>query len=86
MKIKDYEEAIDSLSCSIKMDEVVLRKGNVLRFYGHKDHTLLMWDENGRCFSTVLHTLAPGTEITDTTHECVALSCYERETTYDLKF
>ncbi len=86
MRTKDYEDAVDALSCSIVLDEVVLRRGEVRRFFGHKDHTLLMWDEMGRCFSTVLHTLAPGTEITDSTHEGVTESCYERETAYDLKF
>ncbi len=86
MKTIDFENAIDALSCSIVLDEVVLRHGNVRRSFGHKDHTLLMWDEMGRCFSTVLHTLEPGTEITDSTHEGVAESCYERETAYDLRF
>ncbi len=86
MKIKDFEDAIDALGCSIVMDEAKLRHGCVDRFYGHKDHTLLMWDEIGRCFSCVLRTIAPDAEIDNSTHEGVAVSCYERETVYDLKF
>ena len=83
MKIKDYENAIEGLSCPISMDEVRLLKGQVRRFYGHKDRTLIMWDEVGRGFSFVHPN---DIEVNEDTHRGVAERLYERDTVYDLKF
>lgn len=83
MKIKDFEKAIDGLNCDISMDEVRLLKGQVRRFYGHKDRTLIMWDEVGRGFSFVHPN---DIEVNEDTHLGVAERFYERDTVYDLKF
>lgn len=83
MKIKDFENAIERLNCDVSMDEVRLRKGQVRRFYGHKDKRLIMWDEVGRGFSFVHPN---DIEVNEDTHRAVAERLYERDAVYDLKF
>ena len=85
MKTIDFEQAIEALGFSIVLDEVRLHKGHVTRFYGHKGDTLIMWDETGKGFFTLLHTAAPD-EITHETHNGVCECCYERNEIYDLNF
>lgn len=85
MKTIDFEKAIEALGFSIVLDEVRLHKGHVTRFYGHKGDTLLMWDETGQGFFTLLYTAKPE-EITHETHTGVCESCYQRNEIYDLKF
>ena len=45
---------------------------------------LVMWDELGRGFSTVLHSVS-ACDVTDETYEGVSASCYERDKVFDLK-
>ena len=85
MKVQDFENAIAALNCSVVLDEVKINKGHVRRFYGHKGCTLVMWDENGRGYSCVLHTVDES-EMQHDTHKGVTESCYERDNVYDLKF
>lgn len=85
MKVQDFERAIIEMNCSIVLDEVKIHKGHVRRFYGHKDCLLIMWDESGRGYSTMLNTVEK-TEVRHDTHKGVAESCYDRDVVYDLKF
>lgn len=85
MKVQDFETAIVALNCSVVLDEVKLHKGHVHQFFGHKGCTLIMWDENGRGYSCVLHTIEES-EMRHDTHEGVSESCYDRDKVYDLKF
>ena len=85
MRVKDFEKAIEALKCPVVLDEVKLSKGHVRRFFGHNGCTLIMWDESGRGFSCVLHTLEES-EMQHDTHKGVVESCYAREPAYDLKF
>lgn len=82
MRTKDYEEMIDSLSCGIIIDEMVLNKGHVKTVYGHTESVFLRWDELGRGFS--IHR----SELTDPNVECEKFedSFYARDVVYDLKF
>jgi hypothetical protein len=85
MKVSEFEQAVDALGCGIEIDEVKLGvRGNFRRGYGHKGNILIMWDEGGRAFSVLLHTVEAG-EVTHETHEGVTESCYERDRVYDLK-
>ena len=85
MKVQDFENAIVALNCSVVLDEVKLCKGHVRRFFGHKGCTLVMWDESGRGYSCVLHTVEES-EMQHDTYKGVAEGCYERDKVYDLKF
>lgn len=85
MKIQDFENAITALKCSVVLDEVKLSEGSVRRFFGHKGCTLIMWDESGRGYSCVLHTVEES-EMQHDTHKGVVESCYDRDKVYDLKF
>ena len=85
MKVQDFEKAIVALNCSVDLDEVKLSKGHVRRFFGHKGCTVIMWDESGRGYSCVLHTVEES-EMQHDTHNGVTESCYERDKVYDLKF
>ena len=85
MKVRDFENAIVALNCSVVLDEVKLNKGHVRRFFGHKGCTLIMWDESGRSYSCVLHTVEES-EMQHDTHKGVTESCYDRDKVYDLKF
>lgn len=51
MKVQDFEKAIAALQCDIKTVEVKTYKGHVRRFYGLKDDTSIIWDENGHSFT-----------------------------------
>ena len=72
MRIKDFENAINALNCSIVLDEVKLHNGHVRRFFAHRNDCLLMWDENGHAYSS--------TEIN------ADVVRYERDSVYDLDF
>lgn len=84
MRISDYERAVNGLSHPIILDEVRVKKGHVSKCYGHHGNTLIVWDEWGRGFSTVL--TAEASDITHDTHDHVAESCYMRDVSYDLKW
>lgn len=51
MRVQDFENAITALKCSVVLDGVKLKDGQVQLFYGHRGNTLLVWDESGRAFS-----------------------------------
>ena len=48
MRIRDFEQAIEALDSTIKMEEAKINKGQVRSFFGHKDDTDIMWDENAK--------------------------------------
>ena len=54
MKIATYEKAIEALKYPVELDEVVLRHGQVHRFYGHTKNTMIMWDDFGKAVSITL--------------------------------
>lgn len=83
MRTKDFEKAIDALNCSIEIDEMKLRGGQVRLVLGHQTHALLLWDENGRGFSI------PYSEpyfCTEENHAFHDIDDYNRDTAFDLKF
>lgn len=51
MTVQDFEHAIEALNCGIDIDEIIIRKGQVHRVYGHKDCQLLQWDDHGRGYA-----------------------------------
>lgn len=86
MKVQDFENAIEAQKCPIVIDEIKMSDGGcVRRCFGHKGTTLIMWDGDGRAFSTHLLTVGAD-EVTHDTHEAVAESCYERDQVFDLTF
>ena len=83
MKIKDYEKTAEALNCGIKIDEFKLRKGQVVLALAHNEHTLLLWDENGRAFAIPYE---PPYFCTEDFHERHTYDDYDRDTNFDLKF
>ncbi len=73
MRIRDFEQAIEALDSTIKMEEAKINKGQVRSFFGHKDDTDIMWDENGFGYTK--------SNNEDSVHEP-----YKRNKMYDLKF
>lgn len=51
MKVKDFEEAIDSLGSDIVIDEIKLKHSHVRQVNGHKGNLQIVWDEYGRAYS-----------------------------------
>lgn len=73
MRIRDYEQAIEALDSTIKMEEAKINKGQVRCFFGHKDDTDIMWDDNGFGY-------------TKSNNEDAVREPYVRNEMYDLKF
>lgn len=85
MRIKDFEDAINALKCSLVLDEVKLRNGHVRRFYAHREDCLVMWDENGRAYSAMRNCMGVREEDNGTDADRTVCH-YERDGVYDLVF
>lgn len=83
MKVKQFEKAIDALSCGIEIDEMKLRDGNVRLVLGHNMHSLLLWDEIGRGFCIPYE---DPEFCTADNHQFNAVEDYARDPKFDLKF
>lgn len=82
MKIKDFENAIDSINGAITIDEMVLRKGHVSAVYGHSCNMYIKWNLNGTCY-TAKSKEELTSKVQDTRNK---VSAWERNSLYDLKF
>ena len=51
MKVKDFEEAIDTLGSDIVIDEMKLRHSYVRQVNGYKGDLQIVWDEYGLAYS-----------------------------------
>lgn len=83
MKVNDFEKAIDNLSCSIHIDELVLLKGQVKNAYAHNKNELIKWDEVGRSYTCTSEEELPMNEELDPRNE---VENWERNNIFDLKF
>ena len=50
MKIQDFEQAIEALTCDVTIEEFKLRGGEVRLCIARTEKTYVEWDEYGRAF------------------------------------
>lgn len=83
MRTKDFEKAIDALNLGIVIDEMKLRHSNVRQVTGHLENEGIIWNENGKAFSTTFEK-----KESKDNGELVGVlgKSLERNSFYDLKF
>ena len=54
MKIEDFEQAIEALTCDVTIDEFKLKGGEVRMCIARTEKAYVEWDEYGRAFGCPL--------------------------------
>lgn len=86
MRTKDFEDAIDELTCDVELIEVRIdTKGEVIIFFGRTQIFMVAWDRFGRAYARLAEQKQDNSDEDGDTND-ISVPSYHRAPEFDLDF